>query len=210
LLTAYQYEEPINFLRKIVNDFEPVSFASFVNALTENKHNFDLTEISQFYDDLKDGKSPKLIINKSLLFNYSYLVSSILPLYAIFDQDIDIITISCSDFLAKTANMIRHDLFHKFKLDRYFEISLLKKIYSTSVFESLTGRGCKLLILDNISLGNEFINDNNFNNNLTEWLRCYVQSRLYPNAEIIYLNSTNIKNDTTEIFVRNLKNLKYN
>jgi len=190
---------------------EPVSFSSFANELTEHNYNFDLTNINQFYDDLKDVKSPRLIINKSLVFNYSYLVSSILPLYALLDnQDTDIITISCTESLAKTANMIRHDLFYKFKLDRYFHIKLLKNIYSTSVFGSLTGRGCKLLILDNISFENEFINDNNFNNNLTEWLRCYVQSRLYPNAGIIYLNSTNIKNDTTEIFVRNLKNLKYN
>ena len=196
------FEKPFNFLREINNDFEPISFSSFVNAVTNCKNNYDLTEINQFYEDLKNKRSPRLIINKPLFYNYSYLITSIFPLYAIFDQDIDIITISCNEILSKTSNMIRHDLFHEFKLGRYFDISLLKNIYSTSLFGSLVGRGCKILILDDLSFGNELIDDNT----ITEWLINYAYTRLYPNFGIICLNSSNNRNNASENFIRSLKN----
>ena len=167
--------------------------------------------LDQFYDDVKNKKSPRLIICMPPRSGKSQIISRNYPAYLFGrDPNLNIITASYSADLSSRFNLdvqriIDSDAYRSIfpntllggkaypqykKTDSLFEIVNYKGSYrSAGVGGGLTGMGCDILIIDDPLKDRAEANSPTIRNKLMDWYKSTAYTRLSDGGGVIILQT---------------------
>ena len=167
--------------------------------------------LDQFYEDVKNKKSPRLIICMPPRSGKSQIISRNFPAYLFGrDPNLNIITASYSADLSSRFNLdvqriIDSDAYRSIypntllggkaypqykKTDSLFEIVNYKGSYrSAGVGGGLTGMGCEILIIDDPLKDRAEANSPTIRNKLMDWYKSTAYTRLSDGGGVIILQT---------------------
>ena len=185
--------------------------------------------LDQFYEDVKNKKSPRLIICMPPRSGKSQIISRNFPAYLFGrDPNLNIITASYSGDLSSRFNLdvqriIDSDEYRSIfpntllggkaypqykKTDSLFEIVNAKGSYrSAGVGGGLTGMGCDILIIDDPLKDRAEANSPTIRNKLMDWYKSTAYTRLSDGGGVIILQTRwhPIKDDTPVLTAKGWK-----